>query len=211
MLTSTRRGISYPNTDFSDRPNIPAHMLNLVNALEQDVVYGQGTNANRLAAGHMVGVLYYETDTGQTWYDDGSVWHKVGGSGIELDYAQITSNSGTISATTEATSVAIITGNSVAYDGTRNRIRAFVPSIFPSVALNATFVLYRDSTVIGQIYNGYGASNKYYLNIESFDTPAAGSHTYKVSAFVSTGNIIAQAGAGGAGAAVPAFLQVVRA
>jgi hypothetical protein len=74
MLNSTRRGISYPNPDRSDRPDIPAHILQLVNALEVDVMYVQGTDAARIAAVHMAGVLWRTTDTLQFWWDTGSVW-----------------------------------------------------------------------------------------------------------------------------------------
>lgn len=74
MLTSTRRGISYPNPDRSDRPDIPAHIINLINASELDVVYVQNTNAARLAATHMAGVLWRETDTTLFYWDTGSTW-----------------------------------------------------------------------------------------------------------------------------------------
>ncbi len=74
MLTSTRRSISYPNTDRSDRPDIPAHILNLVTALELDVIYAQGTSAARLSAVHMAGVIWRETDTGLFYWDTGSTW-----------------------------------------------------------------------------------------------------------------------------------------
>ncbi len=48
---------------------------------------------------------------------------------------------------------------------------------------------------------------------ECFDTPAMGSHTYAVKAFAAaaTPNYTVKAGAGGAGALVPAFLRVTQA
>lgn len=79
MLTSSRRSISYPNTDRSDRPDIPAHILNLVAALEIDMIYSQGTNATRTGRAHLEGVLFFETDTGSFWYDDGAAWWQIGG------------------------------------------------------------------------------------------------------------------------------------
>ena len=78
MLGSARRGIQYPNPDRSDRPDIPSHLLNLVNALEVDLIYDQGLNADRLARSHLEGVMFYETDTGAFYYDDGVNWHAVG-------------------------------------------------------------------------------------------------------------------------------------
>jgi len=77
MLLSARRGISYPNPDRSDRPDIPAHILNLINALEIDLIYAQGTDAARLARPHLVGTFFYATDTGVSWYDDGAAWQQV--------------------------------------------------------------------------------------------------------------------------------------
>lgn len=78
MLNSARRNIAYPNPDRSDRPDIPAHIGNLIPALELDMIYAQGTNAARLARAHLVGTLFYETDTTLTYYDDGVNWQQVG-------------------------------------------------------------------------------------------------------------------------------------
>jgi microcystin-dependent protein len=80
MLTSARRAISYPNTDRSDRPDVPAHILNLVTALELDVIFHHGTDAARIAAVHQVGggKLWWCTDTNVLWYDDGTTWRTVG-------------------------------------------------------------------------------------------------------------------------------------
>lgn len=78
MLNSARRNISYPNPDRSDRPDIPAHIKNLVDALELDVVFVQDTQANRLAAAHQSGLIWRETDTGTFWWDTGAVWVALG-------------------------------------------------------------------------------------------------------------------------------------
>ena len=80
MLTSARRSISYPNPDRSDRPDVPAHILNLVNALDVDVVFNIGTDAGRIAATHQVGGgrLWYASDTNILWFDDGTVWRAIG-------------------------------------------------------------------------------------------------------------------------------------
>src|SRR5215831_1284426 len=80
MLTSARRQISYPNPDRSDRPDVPAHILNLVNALEADVLFNIGTDAARIAATHQVGGgrFWYASDTNILWFDDGTVWRAIG-------------------------------------------------------------------------------------------------------------------------------------
>lgn len=79
MLVSSRRGISYPNPDRSDRPDIPTHIENLLNALDVDVLYEQDTNAARLAAAHQAsgGLFWWATDTKTLWYDDGTTWQQI--------------------------------------------------------------------------------------------------------------------------------------
>lgn len=80
MLTTTRRSISYPNPDRSDRPDIPLHIENVANAADVDVVYNQGTDAARLAAAHQSGGgrFWWATDTMLIWYDDGANWTLIG-------------------------------------------------------------------------------------------------------------------------------------
>lgn len=78
MLTSTRRGIVYPNTNRSDSADVPRDIAAVVAALEIDVIYGQGTLAARppSSAGTpgIAGRLYYATDNGIVYYDFGTGW-----------------------------------------------------------------------------------------------------------------------------------------
>lgn len=78
LLHTTRRNIAYPNTDRSDRPDVPLHMSYLAAALDVDVVYTHGTRADRLAAAHYPngGRFWLETDVAPklVWYDDGTNW-----------------------------------------------------------------------------------------------------------------------------------------
>ena len=149
---------------------------------------------------------------------DGTTWYEVGrdqavtasnGPGTELDYAQITATTGAISATTEGTAVAVITGNSKTYDGTKVKAEVCVPGGITGT-LTATFVLLRDSTVIGQSkISNTGSSVEVYF--AAFDTPTAAAHTYSVSVFVNTSSTTVVAGAGGSGNILPAFLRVTKA
>jgi hypothetical protein len=85
MLTSARRGISYPNPDRSDPADVPAHISNIISALELDVVYGRGVLTSRPVSTPgspgMDGRFYYANDsgdsTGDLHYDYGTGWRKV--------------------------------------------------------------------------------------------------------------------------------------
>jgi len=212
MITSSRRSIQHPSLDKSDRPDIPGHINNLVDALEIDMIYKQGTKSARLALTHLVGTTFWETDTGLQYYDDGTTWQLINGTGKELDYAQITTSSSSITATTEGTAVAVVTGASVAYDGARLKIETFIPIIANTAASTVTLVILRDSSIVGQAkINLTATSDQKIFNVFTYDTPSAASHTYKASLFVSTSGVIAQAGAGGTGALLPAFIRVSRA
>jgi hypothetical protein len=131
--------------------------------------------------------------------------------GQELDYAQITADPSGITATTEATSQAVITGNSVFYDGSRVKVGFFVPKLSASASLEATFAVYRDTTVVGQAFGGTVNTTLQGAAFELFDTPAKGSHTYAVKAFVTTGTLTVEVGAGGSGNLLPGWLRVTKA
>jgi hypothetical protein len=156
--------------------------------------------------------------------DGGDAWHLYvkttavivntgwfGLAGQELDFADITSNPSGITATTEGTSQAVIAGNDVYYDGSRLKISFCVPKLSSSASLTATFVVYRDSTVVGQVFGGTVNTTLQGTEFELFDTPAAGSHTYEVKAFVSAGTLTVDVGAGGSGNLVPGWLRVSKA
>jgi hypothetical protein len=51
----------------------------LATPLDVDVVYNQGTDAQRLAAAHQTGGgrFWWTTDTKLLWYDDGAAWQTV--------------------------------------------------------------------------------------------------------------------------------------
>jgi hypothetical protein len=264
MLTSPRRVIPYPNPDRTDHPDIPTHILNLVNALELDLVYAQGTHASRPAnPGIAGGYLYWETDTNQLFYWDGVAYTLVSGisptlidapgdlivgtadntparlavgslgqvltrissapyvgwqalpaapvaPGTELDYKQITATTAQINATTEATAVAVITGNSVTYDGTKVRVEFFAPMGISQAQMTVTFVLLRDATVVGQAKKQVPAAGDTGMYFVMLDTPSAGAHVYKVSLFVSVSAHQVSAGVGGSGNLAPAFLRVTK-
>jgi len=163
------------------------------------------------------GSLYMRRDGGDAWHlyvKSTAVTINTGWvalPGQELDYAEITSDPSGITATTEATSEPVIAGNSVYYDGSRVKVSLFVPKLSSSASQTVTFVLYRDSTVVGQVFGGTVDTTLGATVFDVLDTPPAGAHTYEVKAFVSGGTLSIHAGGGGSGALVPGWLRVTKA
>ncbi|MFL5908949.1 MAG: hypothetical protein ACJ768_00035 [Gaiellaceae bacterium] len=139
--------------------------------------------------------------------------------GTELDFKQATADITGINATTEATATAVITGNSVSYDGYRVKLEFFAPEIVNvggTGTNKVTLVFLRDTTVIGQaviLETGSTFMNGVGPKAECFDTPAAGAHTYAVKAFAAatSPNYTVKAGTGVSGTLVAAFLRVTKA
>lgn len=140
-------------------------------------------------------------------------WADQTGAGTELDYKAVTAAPAAITATTEATAVAVITGNTTTYDGSKVKVEFFFPGC--STAVDVVFVVLRDSTIIGQVKTNSqggdtGFDGSFYGAV--FDTPAAGTHTYEIAAYTGGGQTLQlNAGAGGSGNLVPAFLRVTKA
>ena len=102
------------------------------------------------------------------------------------------------------------------FDGTRVKVEFFSPMVQgTNNSTTATIVLLRDSTVIGWAQIGGVTTTPVggALAALAFDTPSAASHTYKVAAFTSSAAnpINVQAGTGGSGALLPAYLRVTKA
>jgi hypothetical protein len=221
MLNSTRRGISYPSPDRSDISDVPAHIKNLVDALEIDVIYVQGTNAQRLAAVHMAGVLWYATDTGLFWWDTGTTWVALNpppSSGTELVYAERTTDLSVSSSVLESAPLDVISIPNVVFDGTTaywfeffaacaNLPNAAGPTfgvnLWVAGADQGRLVFLSAATSSGQTNLGCTGSRKL--------TPAAGTVTVAARAWAGVGTTSLRAGTGGAVTNVPAYLRVLRA
>lgn len=141
--------------------------------------------------------------------------------GYEFDYAQITSDVTITANTTEGTSVSIVSGASVAYDGSTVVVVEFFT---PRVGMVATasgkaviFLLYDGATLVGRMatwiptfVSGVRAdlpiSARYRL------TPTNASHQYIVKAHNTdpTNAAVVQAGAGGTGEDLPTFIRVTK-
>lgn len=133
--------------------------------------------------------------------------------GYELDYVAKTSSTN-ITATSEATANAIITGTSQAYAAGTVMVEAFIPQTRTDTGgagSTINFVLYDGSTNLGQWSEERTVASSA-LGIPTFlrqkVTLTAATHQMSLKAFVSGGTGIAGAGAGGAGTIPPAYIRV---
>ena len=135
--------------------------------------------------------------------------------GHEYDYAQITSDVN-VTATTEAGADTVITGASVAYDGsTIVEIEFFAPvaQLEDTAGRFMSVWLYDGASSIGQIAflrNPAAAHMNWSVVGKTRLTPSAASHTYSVRASVSAGTGVVSAGAGGTGVNRPAYLRITK-
>lgn len=170
-----------------------------------DLAVGSGANtAARLAIGATNGMHVERVSGAVAWALP---------SGYEFDYAERTSNL-SVTATTEGTSQAIITGASVSYDGsTRVCIEFYCSSMVPVGNQNLYILLYEDSTVLGILAttNDSGSSRVPVGTLRRFRTPSNASHTYAAKAFTDSATATINAGSGGSGAYLPAYLRVTKA
>ena len=131
---------------------------------------------------------------------------------VELGYSQITSNV-VITSTTAGSGDTVISALTVVCDGSPIVVEFFSPQARPNATSNAemSISLYEDGSEEtrqwGRFYNGAGGFDNKPAHLVRRLTPSAGSHTYSVKAYVSTGSGSVGGGSGGTSSA-PAFLRV---
>jgi hypothetical protein len=87
-----------------------------------------------------------------------------------------------------------------------------LPKLSSSGALDVTFVVFRDTDIVGQIYGGTVDMTREAFEASILDNlPGAGVYQYSVAAFVNTGTFTGNAGSGGSGQLVPGWLRVQKA
>lgn len=140
--------------------------------------------------------------------------------GYEINYTQITSPV-SITDTSESTATALISPGAVTFDGGAVMVHFFSPFVKLGNADPAdatTVTLFEGSTQIGRIVdvgdNNIPTGLGFTIGLTGFYrfTPSAGSHTYKVCAFVTSTTGTPQLGAGtpGTAAYVPAFVRFTK-
>lgn len=154
----------------------------------------------------------------KTYFD--TIYAPIGGGGggfTVVDYAQFTANVN-VSVTTEGTAVSIVAGAGFTADGTSHyMVEFFSPGSRPdttAAARTLNFVLLEGSTVIsgfyGQIRNPAAAGFNVPVLLRRRLTPASGTRTYSVAAFVSAGTGVVAAGADGSGNFPPGYIMVTK-
>lgn len=140
----------------------------------------------------------------------------TGAPGEELDYVEITAPVAPVAAS-EATANVVVTGNAITCDGGPVMVEFFSPAVRadPTAGRTITLVLYMDGVAldgnIGLVKAAAATQADVPVNSRRRTTPAPGAHTFSVRAFVSAGTGNVDAGAGGTGNSVPAFIRVTRA
>lgn len=136
---------------------------------------------------------------------------------VVVDYAQITSGTVSITATTEGTANSIVTGAGFTADGTSYYlVNFFSPQARPDTGAagrRLTFVLLEGGTVIGQwgvLFDPAASNDSKPIFLSTRLQPSAGSRTYQCAAFVNAGTGAVVGGAGGTGTATPAYIMVTK-
>jgi hypothetical protein len=154
-----------------------------------------------------------DTAGGQLEYWTGTAWAAVTG---EISYTQITA-SVTVNTASAAGANLIVADSARTYDGSPIMIEFFAPAAGSPNVTNGQmlFNLYDGATDLGWMGQVLGSTSQVQVpvHLRRRLVPAAGSHTYRVGAYlpvVATGAGVV-AGVGGPGVFPPAFLRITRA
>jgi len=158
-------------------------------------------------------LIYQTTDGGGTWVTWATLSTDLAVK--ELDFAEITS-AVNITGTNEAGATTIVTGGGFTPDGsTVVEIEFYAPFITLADNTNTRFWLYDGSSSIGEIARFTttvtgSPTLQVPMTMKRRLTPTNAAHTYGIRASSSSGTGNVQAGAGGSGAVVPAYIRVTR-
>lgn len=180
----------------------------LYQVLDNGTLVGARRKLNLIAGSNVTLTI---TDTPASDRVDVTVAATASAQGTELTYNEFTSPV-SITATTEGTANTVVTATAHTYDGaTVALIEFFAPAVL--IGTNRIdFALYLDGASIGLLSDSVNTSNPpwSHARLARRVTPASGSRTYSVRAFVNGGTGSVRAGAGGSGAVVPGFIRVTQ-
>jgi hypothetical protein len=91
------------------------HIGNLAAPLDLDVIYNQGTDAQRIAAAHQTGGgrFWWATDTLLMWYDDGTTWRQVQTPQLSLPNTQVANYTLVIADSTKTVEMNVASANTL--------------------------------------------------------------------------------------------------
>jgi hypothetical protein len=135
--------------------------------------------------------------------------------GYEWSYNQITSNV-SITGNVEGSANTVITCSAVTFDGAPVVVEFFTSRFDAQATAGTSLVvlLQEGATVIGRLAvatNPASASWAIPLCLKYRFTPTAASHTYSITAFTTTGSATVEAGSGGSGQQLPAYVRITKA
>ncbi len=130
--------------------------------------------------------------------------------GYEVAYAEITSGV-SVTATSEGAAHTVVATSSATYENVPYLIQCYSPRAETSTNGVFVFDIYVDSTILGRmgIIALPAGSAPYFGQIRY--TPSAGSHTFTWKVWRGTNDGTLNAGAGGTGTQVAAYIRVVKA
>lgn len=170
------------------------------------VVLNHATSTNNLSLRDSANFGLYAGES-MTFIFDGTKWVEIDRDvRTVIDYAQITSNA-SITATSEGTANAAITGNSITFDGATPFLFEFYTRVLAKGTSDIRAILYDGSGSLGQI--AYSTSSVTIVASRRY-TPAAGAKTHSIRAYVDAGTGTVEGAAGGSGSTMPAFLRISR-
>lgn len=136
---------------------------------------------------------------------------------ITNSYKKIESDQ-TFAANVEASSTALITGNTITLDGGDIWVHVWAPGLTKTTTATDQPVLtiWEDGTNVGRIFVGDQVAASAQRSVDGWlrRTPSAGSHQYILKGYIAGGDGIRtaslRAGAGGAGNLAPAFMRILK-
>lgn len=204
MPTADYSSYHQPNTTTSDGSKFD----NFIDAVQATV--NALDNNNVAASAGIVASKLADPTTGKVLGSSGAACAAVYPPGYELAYVELTGGV-SITATTDATADNVVSSGAVTYDGTAVWVEFYCPFVVSSAG--QTVVTLYDNTAgasLGRILQPAASTQLPGLARRRF-TPAAGSRTYSIRAFVGSGTGTIGAGAGGAGVSMPAYVRITKA
>ena len=183
-----------------------------------ETVHESGTRAAQTTPDvKEIGLFYFVTDEGVMERWSGTAWVPVSGlGGHELDYVEFTSPV-TVTATVEDSGDTVVTASTITPGAIPILIEFYAPFARPDTGGatgNMRFNLFEDASDIGRLgeLRLIDGGERVPLHLTRRMTPAAGSRTYSIRAYLAAGTSgQVTAGVGGNSVTMPGYIRITRA